>query len=1031
MSKMKEKNLRRFVAIYIAGSIAFGGVAYAEEEPNFLDGAETPINNAEYADSSVYGGSLGRDVASSSITIGGSGDVSELIGGGYAQGNSAQANVGQATIAVNGGSVVDLIGGGQAVDGGTANITGKSTVTIANGTVENVTAGGIASSGNVSVAESEITISGNSQIGLIQGGGDAQGNGATSTVTKSTITINGGTIGIVNDEIEGGPIFGGGYATAATTSGQENKSNVTDVTININNSTFQNSLYGGGGSFDKGEDDLTAGQGNASTQVETVKITVDSATKTVGDDVAFYAGGKTSGANTTASVTNASITVKGAAALDELYGGGDSYRGAATVGTATLSIEGDAKVNTVYGGGFSEAGSSSVTTSKIYIKDNAVVGNVYGGGETDEESTENRSAAVTTSTIEVSGGQIGNLYAGGADANSQVADSTINISGGKISGNISAANVTGTKTLNFTQGEGSIVDGTISGYDTATVKQGATTTLTGAAMAADASHSFTSLTVEQQGTLNIGGGKFAADITGAGAGSESALHFTAGKGSTIGGTISGFDAVTVANGAKTDWTKETATHTFGSLTVEEGGEINITGTAVTFDFGASTSAALLRSARAVQDGDFLVNGSVNLAQGTTLTLQNGVVETGSNGAFVSAVDKDNYGNSGKLAWNSSTVKDNTNLHIDFTGISANELEAMGKTDGFGDLLKDIVGNPTSANGDPVTITNRNNPTSETTFEATLDQSGETPTITITEAPRVSERGFSYYTSARQGNAYIAQNIVNHIHEHTAGLRNGEETDNFWAGIRGGSTDVDTRFGDAEVKTQFYQLGYDWDLSANDKKAAVGLYFTKIEGDMKQRGVKNDLESAYDFGIYGMQELDGGNYLSLIGRYGRIGNSLHINDTAVEWKDKGYGLSLEFGNRHAQTNGLLLEPYIQLNYNHLSSASFVTSLGTSVSMDSSSLFDGKIGLRLIQQETNNPNNTVYGGIAYTRGLSGDFSMKANQGTNLINEDNDANAFELAIGMTRQISGCSTVNLNAKKEFGDYDGWSLEGMIQVAF
>lgn len=217
MSKMKEKNLRRFVAIYIAGSIAFGGVAYAEE---YLDGEATTINNAEYADDSVYGGSKNANVGSSSITI-------------------------------SNGDVSDLIGGGQAVNSGTANVIGTSTIKINNGTVENVTGGGtagidgnIVSSGSVSVAESVITISGNSQIGLIQGGGDSQGDGSTATVTKSTITINGGTIGIGNDDHS----FGGGFATAAVTQNQMNTSNVGNVTIDINNATFKNSLYGGGNS---------------------------------------------------------------------------------------------------------------------------------------------------------------------------------------------------------------------------------------------------------------------------------------------------------------------------------------------------------------------------------------------------------------------------------------------------------------------------------------------------------------------------------------------------------------------------------------------------------------------------------------------------------------------------------------------------------------------------------------------------------------------------------------------------------------
>ena len=852
MSKMKEKNLRRFVALYIAGNMALGGVAYAEEgyQEHFMAGAATVIDDAAKQGDGVTGGSHNASVDTSDITINSNGKVFQVRGGGQADaGVQAQANVNQATIKVNGGEVVDLIGGGYARNGGRAEITGKSSIDITNGTVENVTGGGIAQSGQVSVRESVITINGDSEIGFIQGGGDAKGDNATANVAKVTITVNGGIIGVGSDETSGG-----GFATVGTTAGEHNASNVGEVTINIHNGTFRNNIYGGGITSDEDEDAAVPGLGTASAHVNTVNLNISGGM--IEADV--YAGGVTADVN----------------------GGAD--RVTSTVDNATLNISGG-KIN-------------------------------------------------------------GNVYAGGRNA-ATVENSAINISGGEIDGDVSGVNAT-----------------------------------------------------------------------------NAVLNFTAGTGSTIGGTVSGFDAVTVAAGAKTNWQSD-KTHSFGSLTVADGGVLNIGGQNVIFDFApVSAIANYSRMTLSAVNGNFNVNGEVNLAQGATLTMQNGTITTAGKGAFISAVDKTNFANSGKVQWGTgaSVAGD---LHFGFSNITSAELADMGKTDEFSNLLQTVA--DTDNLSDEQSITNAEG--GLTAFTTKKTASG----LVVTEAPHTSARGVGYYTGVRQGNAYINHNIVATIHEHTAGLRNGESTNEFWAGIRGGSTDVETRFGEAEVKSQYYQLGYDWNVSTDKQKAAIGLYFTKIAGDSTQNGFKNDFDSAYDFGIYGTKEFSGGNYVSLIGRYGQIGNSLRTDVQTTDWKDKGYGLSMEFGNRSMQANGLMLEPYIQLNYNHYSAVDFTVGADT-VGLDSSAMLDGKLGLRLIKQAGDNPNNTIFGGIAYTRGLSGDFSLKdRTNGENLGGVDHDANSLELSVGINRQLSQSSTLNLNAKKEFGDYKGWSVEGMVNVAF
>ena len=782
----------------------------------------------------------------------------------------------------------------------------------------------------------------------------------------------------VNSNGKADEVFGGGKADA----GANAQANVNQATIKINGGQIAD-LFAGGHAINGGTANITGkstieitdgtienvtGGGSAQSGHVAVKefvVTIN------GGTIGFIqGGGDAKGDNATANVDKTTITINdGTIGLgsDQTLGGGWATVGtavgvnnASNAGDVTFNINNGTFRNNIYGGGISSAEDEDAT--------------VPGLGTA--------SAHVNNVNMNISGGTIeADVYAGGATlvgmnagadrVTSTVDKAMLNISGGKIKGSVYAG-----------------------GMNTATVGNS---------------------------SINISGGEVAGDVSGVNA-TKSVLNFTAGTGSTIGGTVAGFEAVTVATGAKTNWQGD-KTHSFGSLTVADGGVITVGGQNVTFDFAPVSSASLYsRMARDVANGNFNVNGEVNLAQGTTLTMQNGTITTAGKGAFISAVDKDNVANSGKVQWGTG-AKVEGDLHFGFANITSAELADMGKTDEFSNLLQTVA--DTNNLLAEQSITNAEG--GLTAFTTKKTASG----LIVTEAPHTSERGIAYYTGVRKGNAYINHNIVDTIHEHTAGLRNGERTNEFWAGIRGGATDVETRFGEAEVKTQYYQLGYDWNAATDRQKAAVGLYITKIAGDSTQNDFKNDLGSAYDFGIYGTKEFSGGNYVSLIGRYGQIGNSLRTDVQTTTWKDKGYGLSVEFGNRSTQANGLMLEPYIQFNYNRYSAVDF--SVGADkVGMDSSAMLDGKLGLRLIKQAGDNPNNTISGGIAYTRGLSGDFSLQDQMnGEKLGGVDHDANAIELSVGMNRQLSSSSTLNLQAKKEFGDYKGWSVEGMVNVAF
>lgn len=758
-----------------------------------------------------------------------------------------------------------------------------------------------------------------------------------------------------------------------------------------------NELYGGHEKYDGGNGDLTESN-----------ITVNSGR------VGIVTGGSSAESGSKVHVGTANITINGGS-VDYIQGGGEAdYGGAAsTVDTVNITINGG-DIHTqpvgdlfsgIYGGGMAWAGevagetnTSDVKTVNIKITggtihditNNEIDCAIWGGGlagyeEGESGSVSNAAASVHVDTVnmDISGGTIHpDIYAGGVtddetDAGnydkitSTVDNATINVSGGDIKGNIYAG-----------------------GMRSATVGNS---------------------------TINISGGKIGGNISAdQNVTGSSALNFTAGTGSTIDGAVSGFDTVTVKTGAKTTFSGAnvadgTAAIQAKALNIEENSTVTIAKN-MTFNLG-SLSAPIparfsLRSAR-VANGVLNLSGELKITTGTEMTLENTTLVSHDTGMVTVGAKKDSSVGKLNMGATSDFADNHVNLNI---GLPIDEIISLSAEE-LNDIIEKAL-TPAVASG--LNIGNGKN----AEYQYVKDANGKIV------GTKLNDAYFGFYTGARQANVYIAKNMIGNIHDRNTALRSGAKADDFWVNISGGETDIDNDYGKAEVKNQYYQLGYDWDVSSGDDKAAVGVYFSKIYGDIKQYDIKSDIDNSYDFGIYGMKEFSNGTYIGLVSRYGQMKIGAKINDRKVDWKDKGYALSAEFGKRLEQPNGWLLEPYMQLTYNHLSDANLNTG-NTDAILEGTNLLDGKIGIRVVKQEQENQNNNLYAGISYTRGLSGDFKMNSRSGMNMTEMDNDTNSFELALGMNRQISKCSTVNLNAKKEFGDYDGWSVQGMLNVNF
>ena len=284
------------------------------------------------------------------------------------------------------------------------------------------------------------------------------------------------------------------------------------------------------------------------------------------------------------------------------------------------------------------------------------------------------------------------------------------------------------------------------------------------------------------------------------------------------------------------------------------------------------------------------------------------------------------------------------------------------------------------------------------------------------------------TSARTA-AVVADVVTTNVVNRTAELRSfvpsaesEEKPDNLWFQYKHSKTDVDSGdvYSKSTVKTNSYQLGYDAKVSDTD---IVGGYVGTTTGSAEFNGPSRsgsvDIKNALDLGLYGTHMMSKGQYLDYM---------LHRNKFDNRTMGQTYGTTdlgamLRYGVKIAQPNGLTLDPYIQLAYDKISVDSYQAGENT-ISSDDSNNFSTKIGLNLITT------GGLYGGLAYSRGLSGSYSAYVN-GIAMPSQDNDTNVIYLNLGYRANIARDIFLDLSLEKTFCDYDGWNAAGKVNFYF
>ena len=247
-------------------------------------------------------------------------------------------------------------------------------------------------------------------------------------------------------------------------------------------------------------------------------------------------------------------------------------------------------------------------------------------------------------------------------------------------------------------------------------------------------------------------------------------------------------------------------------------------------------------------------------------------------------------------------------------------------------------------------------------------------------------------------------------------------DNVWFQYKHTNMDVDNGdvYGKSTVKTNNYQLGYDAKVGHNDYLGAyIGTTTGNVEFNAPAVTDRTDIDNAYDFGIYGTHMLPSDQYIDYMIHTGKFDSKYN----GVTWGTKDTGAMIGYGAKIAQNDRLTWNPYIQLAYDKVSVDSYMAGANY-IASDDSNNWTAKLGINLLDV------SGFYGGLAYSRGLSGSYNAYIN-GVPMPSQDNNANVLYMSLGYRANMSRNVFLDLSMEKTFADYNGWTAAGKVNFYF
>ena len=321
------------------------------------------------------------------------------------------------------------------------------------------------------------------------------------------------------------------------------------------------------------------------------------------------------------------------------------------------------------------------------------------------------------------------------------------------------------------------------------------------------------------------------------------------------------------------------------------------------------------------------------------------------------------------------------------------------------------------------------PSADEIAKKALDDAGKAK---LTEAVREAGKTAAApgVTSARAA-AAITNVLTNNVVNRTAEIRGFASAvdegrpapDKMWFQYKHTNMDVDGGdiYSKSTINTNNFQLGYDTQIGTNDY---LGAYIGTTTGNADFNGPAQngriDIENSFDFVVYGTHMLPNDQYIDYMIHTGKFDSKLNSD---VKYGTNDTGAMVGYGAKIAQNDRLTLNPYIQLAYDKISVDSYYAGPNY-IKSDDSNNWTAKLGLNLIDA------SGLYGGVAYSRGLSGSYNAYIN-GVSMPTNDYNANVLYLSLGYRASMAKNAVLDLSMEKTFMDYKGWTAAGKVNFYF
>lgn len=152
------------------------------------------------------------------------------------------------------------------------------------------------------------------------------------------------------------------------------------------------------------------------------------------------------------------------------------------------------------------------------------------------------------------------------------------------------------------------------------------------------------------------------------------------------------------------------------------------------------------------------------------------------------------------------------------------------------------------------------------------------------------------------------------------------------------------------------VGIDRQITSNNR---LGAYFTYTQGDTEFLDVRGDGDmKRYELAVFDTLQL-GQHYFDFVGRLGRVSSDFNVGNQSYSTSgdfDQDYAaVSAEYGYQLLDTNGVFIEPQLQVQVAYVDGYDYDSQRGMQVDVDGETSVIGRAGLRAGREITTSSSN----------------------------------------------------------------------------